>query len=64
MGFEKLHKMRLAVIGERCHIIDCDMVGIMLLYIFQDGLHLFQRLCLRGRRSLFFLPVGDEEEKE
>ena len=58
MGFEKLHKMRLAVIGERCHIIDCDMVGIMLLYIFQDGLR------LGGRRGLFFLPVGDEEEKE
>ena len=62
MRLEKFHKMGFAVICE--HYTYIYLLSIVFFYIFQDGLHFFKRLCLRDRCSLFFLPVGDEQEKE
>ncbi len=64
MGFKKLHKMGFAVICKQCHIINGDVLSIVFFYIFQNSFHFFERLCLRGRCGLFFLPVGDEQKKE
>lgn len=64
MGFKEFHKVRLAVVGKGSHIVDGDMFGVMLFYIFQYGLHLFKRLRLGGRRGLFFIAVRYQKKKE
>ena len=64
MLFEKFHKVGFAVIGESRHVIDSDVLVIVLFYILQYGFHFFKRLRPGYGRGLFFLPVGNKQKEE
>ena len=64
MLFEKFHKVGFAVIGECRHVIDSDVLVIVLFYILQYGFHFFERLRLGYGCGLFFLPVGNKQKEE
>ena len=46
MSLKKFHEMGLAVVGQRGHVFDRDMLGIVFFYIFKDRLQLFQSFGL------------------
>ena len=64
MSLKKFHKMGLAVVGQRGHVFDRDMLGIVFFYIFQDRLQLFQSFGLDRRFLLFLQAVGYEQKEK